>query len=117
METAPTSPQTQLPSQSLDAKTLAIGVLSVTACILLVGLIVVLSVSRPAMATGQNDRGGDYILLTQQISNSTEAILVIDAASRRMNMYGFDTGQRKFKILQRGIPLDKLPGNRAEGNP
>jgi len=114
------SSMTEAPSVSpkpagLDGKALAIGFLSVTACVLFVGLLVVTSLPKPAFATGQNDRGGDYIMLTQQISNSTESIVVIDAASRRMNTYGYDAGQKKFRILQRGIPLDKLPGNRVEG--
>ena len=98
----------------IDSKTFAIGVLSVTAAILLVGFVLVTVFPRPALATGQNDRSGDYILLTQQISNSVEAVVVIDAASQRMCLYGLDLGAKQLKLLQRDFPLDRLPGTQAE---
>jgi hypothetical protein len=94
----------------VDSKSFAIGVLSVTAAILLVGFVLVTAFPRPALATGQNDRSGDYVMLTQQISNSVEALIVIDAASQRMCMYHLDLGAKQLKLLQRDMPLDRLPG-------
>ncbi|GMU81413.1 MAG: hypothetical protein IT450_18835 [Phycisphaerales bacterium] len=99
------------PAATLDARTFAIGILSVTACILFVGLVLVLSTPRPAFATGQNDRGGDYIMLTQQLSNSVEGIVVIDAASKRMSLYALNVGNKRLDILQRNVPLERLPGS------
>lgn len=97
----------------LDARTFAIGVLSVTACILFVGLLVVTLIApQRAMGIGQLDRGGDYIMLTQQVANNYETVIVIDAAAKRLNVYGLDIGnpQKNLRILQRNIPLDRLPG-------
>lgn len=91
---------------TLDAKTFAIGILSVTACVLFVGL--VLFIQTPAQAIGMNDRGGDYIMLTQQISNTAEAIVVIDAAAKRMILYGFDYNNKQLDII-RQVWLDQLP--------
>ena len=100
-------------TRPVDAKVFAIGVLSVTAAILLVGFVLVTVFPRPALATGQSDRSGDYVMLTQQISNSVEAVVVIDAASQRMCMYHLDLGAKQLKLLQRD-PLDRLPGTQEQ---
>lgn len=96
----------------LDAKTFAIGVLAVTACVLFVGFLLVTMTPRPAYAIGHLDRNEDYIMLTQQVSNSTEALLIIDAAVKQMNVYGLQ-GQKDLRLLQR-IRLDRLPGTQEE---
>jgi hypothetical protein len=98
------------PSRPLDAKVFAIGVLGITACILFVGLILVSQ--RPAYAIGMNDRGGDYIMLTQQLSTTTEGIVVLDAAAKQMIVYNFDYNNRSLDILRR-VYLDQLPKPRA----
>lgn len=104
----PASPTT------IDGKTFGIGVLSVTACILFVGLMLLLTQpARPAHAIGMNDRGGDYIMLTQQLSNSSEGIVVIDAAAKRMIVYAFDYNNRVLEIVQR-VPLHRLPKPRDD---
>ena len=91
----------------LDARTFAIGILSVTACVLFVGLL--LLTQPPAYAMGMNDRGGDYILSTQQISTSQEAIVVVDGAAKQMIVYEFDYSNRRLNVLHRPVQLDQLP--------
>jgi hypothetical protein len=108
---------TDTPARPIDSKIFAIGVLSVTAAILLVGLILVTAFPSKALAIGQSDRGGDYIMLTQQISNSIEGVVVIDAASKRMNVYGLDMGTKQLKLMQAGFPLDRLPGSQEKREP
>ena len=101
------------PSQpTIDSKTFAIGVLGVTACILFVGLLLV-TMLPPAYGIGQTDRGGDYIMVTQQLTNSQEGVIIIDAASRQMTMYALNASNRQLHIIQQNIPLDQLPGSRA----
>jgi hypothetical protein len=97
-------------ARPLDGKAFAIGVLSVTACILLVGFLLVSQT--PAYAIGMNDRGGDYILLTQQRSTTSEAVVLIDAAAKRMIIYEFDYNKRTLDLL-RTVPLDQLPKPRT----
>lgn len=97
---------------SIDGRTFAIGVLSVTACILFVGFLLVTMSPQPAYAIGHLDRNEDYIMLTQQVSNSTEALLVIDAAVKQMNVYGLYS-QKDLRLLQR-IKLDQLPGTEED---
>ena len=94
----------------IDGKDLTIGVLSITACILFTGLILVMMQPKPAYAFGQNDRAGDYIMLTQQISTSQEACVIIDAASRQMSVYALDGSNRQLKVLHPNIPLADMPG-------
>ncbi len=100
----------------LDRDTFLIGVLSVTAAVLLMCYVVLSNSATPAHAIGTSDRGGDYILLTQQLSNSTEGLIVIDAAAQRMNLYGLDLSAKQLKLLQNNIPLDKLPGVKPAGD-
>lgn len=92
----------------LDKQTFAIGILSVTACVLLVGFLLVTMMPQPAYAIGQNDRGGDYVIMTQQISTSVEAIVVIDAASKGMILYTFDYNAKKIRQIA-VQSLKKLP--------
>lgn len=100
-------------AQRLDGQSLAIGVLSVTACVLFVGLLVVTSLPKPALAIGQSDQSGDFKMLTQQISNSTEALVIIDAASKQMNFYWLDYSRKQLQLVQTNVPLDRLPGGDA----
>lgn len=95
---------------ALDGKSFAIGILSVTACILFVGFVIIGMLPSPALAIGQSDRAGDYIICTQQISNSNESIVIIDAAAKRMSMYSLDVNNRVIRPLHLNIPLDRAPG-------
>lgn len=104
----PTAPK------SLDGKTFAIGILSVTACVLFVGFLLVSQ--QPAYGIGMNDRGGDYILLTQQLSTTTEGVVVIDAAAKQMVIYQFDYNNKVLNIL-RAVPLDQLPKPQRDREP
>lgn len=93
----------------LDARTFAVGVLSVTATVLFVGLLMVAN-TRPAYGIGMSDRSGDYIMVTMQISNSMEGIAVIDAAARRMNIYALEPNTKKIGIIEQNVRLEQLPG-------
>lgn len=91
----------------IDGRTFAIGILSVTACILLVGLMLVLITPTTGYAIGTSDRSGDYVMITQQLTSSNEGVLVIDAAAKRGILYGYDYNRKQLKLLA-GIPLDRL---------
>jgi hypothetical protein len=101
------------PRTSLDGKTFAIGVLSITACILFVGFLLVTLSPAPAYAIGQSDRGGDYIMLTQQLTTSNEGVVLVDAASKRLILYAFDYNKKSIELLD-GYALDNLRQPRAE---
>jgi hypothetical protein len=58
------------------------------------------------------DRAGDYIVVTQQISNSLEGIVVLDAAAKRMNIYALDANTKRIGLIEQNVRLDQLPGAR-----
>jgi hypothetical protein len=101
-------------AQPVDAKTLSIGVLSITACILFVGFLLVTLNPRPAYGIGMLDRVGDYIMFTQQTSNSTEHVIVVDAAVKRLNVYAMQA-RTTLELIQ-SIKLDRLPGSEEMEN-
>ncbi len=93
-----------------DNRNFIIGVLSVMATILFVGLVVVtMTGEKPAYAIGQTDRGGDYILVTGQFTENSELVYVIDAAARRLISYSYEATTRDF-TLWNAVDLSKLPG-------
>jgi hypothetical protein len=96
---------------AIDARTYAIGVLAITACILFVSFLLV--TMQPAYGIGQTDRGGDYIMVTQQLTNSQEGVIIVDAASRQMSLYALNGANKQLQLLQRNIPLRDLPSPRG----
>jgi hypothetical protein len=95
------------PQPHLDGRNLAIGVLSITACTLFVGFLLVTTLSSPAHAIGTSDRSGDYIIVTQQLSDSQEAVVILDAAAKRLLLYGYDYNRKQLLPLS-GFQLDQL---------
>jgi len=84
----------------MDSRNLALAVLTVTAAILFVGLVVVSTLSpQQAMAVGQMDRAGDYVVATGQLQDSTEVVYVTDAAEERLNVYVYDITRRQLQVL------------------
>lgn len=101
----------------MDRNTFTIGVLSITAVILLVGILVIGSMPAPAVAVGMNDRGGDYLVVTSYVNTGTELVFVIDAATARMVAYTFDINARLIDMWD-GVDLTRFtrqPKERAPG--
>ncbi len=81
----------------MNSKDLAIGVLSTTAVILFVGLIILNTQPTPVYASGMSDRGGDYILVTGAMWAQEELLYVINSAENKMMIYRFDTQTGQIK--------------------
>jgi hypothetical protein len=103
-------------SAPVDGKSLAIGVLSVTAAIFVTAFLLLTTLTKPAQAIGMIDSGGDYKMLTQFISSSQEGIVVIDLAAQRMILYGFDYSRRQLMPLS-GFELKDLKKPLPTGRP
>lgn len=85
----------------MNSKDLAIGVLSVTAVILLAALVIVQAVlPPPAMGFGQGTSGGDYVVSTAQLDDTTEMIFIVDSVAQQMNMYGFVAPLGVVELIQ-----------------
>ncbi len=96
---------------------LTIGVLSITAVVLLVGVLLAPGWQAPAYAIGQLDRGGDYIMLTGQFSKSSEMVYLIDAAAQQLNAYSYDWNRGILVIwdshdLKRAFGQRRAPAGR-----
>ncbi len=93
---------------------LKIGVLSITATILLVGLLLSLSWhDNQAHAIGQIDRGGDYLMMTGQFTENSELIYITDAAALRMNSYSWEPPTNELKFWD-SIDLSQFRGGKRQ---
>jgi hypothetical protein len=85
-----------------NGKDFTIGVLSVTAVVLFVGLVIVNHVSqRPAYASGQGGVTGDYVVSTARLDNTTEVLFVTDSVAQEMNMYAFIPVAGAIELVQK----------------
>ena len=83
----------------MDSKNFVIGILSTTAAILLVGVLIIHSRPMPAVASGVTATAGDYVVTVGSITmNDEELVYVIDAPAERMIMYRFDIGKGEIRV-------------------
>lgn len=94
----------------MDSRNFAIGILSTTAVILLVGLVIVHTRPNPVLASGMTTTSGDYVLTvgTTTIDNE-EVVYVIDAPAEKLIAYRFDGARREIQIVD-GVDLNELRG-------
>lgn len=97
----------------MNAKDFAIGVLSVTAAILLT-TVVLLSVlaPKPVQAFAQVDHGNGYTMLTVQVDESHENLCIINHQAGLMNIYRYDINTSKLARIQQ-IPLPLIQATPA----
>lgn len=85
----------------MNGKDLAIGVLSVTAVVLLTAVLIIHAVApTPAMAFGQSGRIGPYVAATGQLDEWAELLLLVDSDAGLMNVYGFDANMGGVVLIQ-----------------
>ncbi len=90
----------------MNGKDFTIGVLTVTAVILMTGLIVIQAVApKQAMAIGQNATAGDYLVTTSQYTSHSELLLVFDTAQMKMNAYVFNPQMGQVELIQPPIAI------------
>lgn len=98
----------------MDSKDLTIGVLSTTAVILFVGLVLVHTEPTPVYASGMGGAGGDYMMLSGELFDQEELLYVIDTSQNRLLTYRFNmnTGQverASGEMLDRYFSVRKDP--------
>lgn len=97
-----------------DSKNFLIGLLSTTASILLVGLLLLQGQARTAHAEGMTTSGGNYILTVGRQNNGDEELLyLIDAGSDKLIAYRFNSVSKTIELVQ-GIDLGEI---RRSGQP
>ena len=93
----------------MDSKNYAIGVLAITAVILLVGLIWVNTAPRPALASEVSSYGGDFTVTVGRVTRDTELLYVVDNTTERLLVYGIDRRSGALAVLD-GTELAQNPG-------
>ena len=102
-------------TNDMDSRNFVIGLLSTTASILLVGVVVIMTRSAPVLAAGMTASGGDYILTVgtgTQIDE--EFVYVVDNSAQKMLAYRFEVNRGVIEIIQ-GFDLSEL--RQGAGNP
>ena len=97
----------------MDSKNFAIGVLTTTAAILLVGVLVIHSQSSPALASGMTTDGGKYVMTVGAIEPAEDLVFVINATAQKMIVYRFDVGRSQIMRVER-VDLKKMVGQSAK---
>lgn len=101
----------------VDSKNFAIGVLSTTAMILLVGLVVVQTAPPSVRADGMTVAGGDYVVTVGARTQTDEDyVYIIDVPAEKMIAYRFDTAKQQIEIVQ-GMDLSVLRQAPAKPEP
>lgn len=86
-----------------------IGILCVTAVVLLVGLVLATSLGGSrAHAFDVLDRGGDYVMVSGQFATNIEVVYITDIAAQRMQMYSYVLSTRQLMLWDR-FELRQLP--------
>ena len=79
----------------MDAKTVVIGVLVVTA--VLMGGVVANGLRPESAAYGQGGVYSTYLLTTARIRTNLDSFVILDTAGRKMLIYDYDIGTSKLK--------------------
>ncbi|MBI4718300.1 MAG: hypothetical protein HY763_10880 [Planctomycetes bacterium] len=101
----------------MDNKNFAIGVLSTTAVILLVGVVVLQSLPHPAFASGVTASTGEFVATVGTMTiNDEELLFIYNTQSERMGIYRYDASQSKIDLVD-GIDFKDLnkPGAAPAG--
>ncbi len=92
----------------MDRKDFTIGVLSTTAAILFVGMVIVQTSLPRAVADGMTTSSSTYIMTVGSLNQADEELVyLIDTAADRMIAYRFDSNRRQLELVQ-GLDLAEI---------
>lgn len=92
----------------MDKKDFTIGLLTTTAMILLVGVVIIHTRHATVFADGMSATGGDYILTVGAFEETDEEyVFVLDKPTDKMIIYRYDSRRRQINIVQ-GIDLAEV---------
>jgi hypothetical protein len=92
----------------MDSKNFTIGILSTTAVILLVGILVIHSRPAPAVASGMTETQGKYTVTVGTFTiNNEEIVFVTDTDTMKMMAYRFNTAKGQIENVE-SIDLNEM---------
>ncbi|NOX57710.1 MAG: hypothetical protein GXP29_02485 [Planctomycetes bacterium] len=86
---------------SSSAKNIAIGSLSITAVILLVGILLVNAIPAPVQAGSVSSYGGDFTVTIGRVTRDAELIYLVDNTTERLLVYGLQRKTGRVAILDK----------------
>ncbi len=93
---------------TISAKDFAIGVLSVTAVILLATLVTISAfVPRQVYALPQAGASGNFLATASRLDETAELLMIVNTQQRLLNAYGFDVDAGQIALVQQ-LDLDRL---------
>ena len=96
------------PNRTVTTKDFAIGVLGVTAVILLAGMLAINAlVPGRALAAAQTGAAGDFLATTARLNEATALLIIINTSQQLMNGYGFNINTGQIDLIQQ-IDLERL---------
>lgn len=99
---------------TMDSRNFAIGVLSTTATILLVGLLVIHTRPTIVHASGMTVSSGAYTMTVgKDASGDQELVFVLHGPSQRLIAYRFDANRQTVEVAQ-GLDLSALNPSAAQ---
>ncbi len=85
----------------MNARDLAIGMLSVTAVVLLTAILLIQVLApTPAYGFAQSSSAAPYIAATSQIDEFQEVLVLIDSRSELMNVYAYAFQNGTIRLVQ-----------------
>jgi hypothetical protein len=93
----------------MNSKNLTIGVLSITAVILFVGMIIVNVSPQPAVAGNVSSYGGDFTITVGRVTRDTEILYVLDNTTQRLLAYGINRKTGAVSILDKADLATAVP--------
>jgi hypothetical protein len=97
----------------MNTKDFAIGILSVTAIILLVGLLLLQAAPQPVLASGQSGTVGSFVVTTTHVDEQCELLCILDTGAQRLNVYQLEPTSNQLMPL-RSIDV-RAPANARDG--
>ena len=95
-------------NKPVDSKDFAIGILSTTAAILLVGLVIINTRPEAALADGMTTTGGGYVMTVGGVSSPDEDyVYILNTPAERLIAYRFNANREQIEVVQ-GIDLADL---------
>ncbi len=92
----------------MNSKDFAIGVLSTTGTILLVGVVLLYSLQEDVRAGGMTASGGGYVVTVGNLTqHDEELVYVIDSSTDKLIVYRFDGSRHQIELVQ-GIDFAEL---------
>lgn len=96
---------------TLTTRDFAIGVLGITAVILLAALLAVSAfLPRQAMAIAQMAGVGDFLVTTSRLDETAEILVILHTQRHLMNTYGFNVHTGRIEMVQQ-TDLERLTRN------